>query len=341
MSPKKDTASKGRKPLSRLVLEANAFAKTKQISEISEVQTKETNTEQTESVIECTPQKASNTKSLIDVTFSPIVNKSILQSSTESFSVTEKVIEINESTSSSDLKPLPAFTTLHEVYFEKSVLQTDESSIMQSSSQEIQKSTEASVPDIEMNVLPQFTPIDESDFNKSVLKSSDSSVAGNRNKQDDVPKAIEAFTTFNETEFDNSVLKSHLSSIVHESNENEEGKYTNISSLMTSDSDIEMVDDQKWKYKIDNQNKDSVIQKEKEKIVEIEREINEIEEDIAVGENSSDEENAEDSSGGENVGQGDSSDEEIVEEENKEESTESEEADDEVIIFYFISLNGF
>ncbi|XP_013140150.1 PREDICTED: protein ELYS-like isoform X2 [Papilio polytes] len=332
LSPKKDTGSKGRKPLSRLVLEANAFAKTKQISEISEVQTKETNTEQTESVIECTPQKASNTKSLIDVTFSPIVNKSILQSSTESFSVTEKVIEINESTSSSDLKPLPAFTTLHEVYFEKSVLQTDESSIMQSSLQEIQKSTEASVPDIEMNVLPQFTPIDESDFNKSVLKSSDSSVAGNRNKQDDVPKAIEAFTTFNETEFDNSVLKSHLSSIAHESNENEEGKYTNISSLMTSDSDIEMVDDQKWKYKIDNQNKDSVIQKEKEKIVEIEREINEIEEDIAVGENSSDEENAEDSSGGENVEQGDSSDEEIVEEENKEESTESEEADDEVSV---------
>ncbi|XP_045536351.1 uncharacterized protein LOC106707278 isoform X5 [Papilio machaon] len=335
LSPKKDIASKGRKPLSRLVLEANAFAKTKQMGESSDVQTKESTTEQSESIIECTPLKASNTKSLIDVTFSPIVNKSILQSSTESFSITEKVIQINESSSSTDLKPLPAFTTLHEVYFEKSVLQTDESSIIQSSLQEdSQKSTEASVPDVEMNALPQFTPINESDFNKSVLKSGDSSVAGNENKPTDVPKAI-AFTTFNEAEFDNSVLKSHLSSveISHESNANEEGKsYRDISSLMTSDSDIEMVDDQKWKYKIDNENKDSVIQKEKEKIVEIEREINEIEEDIAEGDNSSDEENAEDSSGEDNVENEDSSDEEIIEGENKEESSESEEADDEVSV---------
>ncbi|KPJ12345.1 Protein ELYS [Papilio machaon] len=335
LSPKKDIASKGRKPLSRLVLEANAFAKTKQMGESSDVQTKESTTEQSESIIECTPLKASNTKSLIDVTFSPIVNKSILQSSTESFSLTEKVIQINESSSSTDLKPLPAFTTLHEVYFEKSVLQTDESSIIQSSLQEdSQKSTEASVPDVEMNALPQFTPINESDFNKSVLKSGDSSVAGNENKPTDVPKAI-AFTTFNEAEFDNSVLKSHLSSveISHESNANEEGKsYRDLSSLMTSDSDIEMVDDQKWKYKIDNENKDSVIQKEKEKIVEIEREINEIEEDIAEGDNSSDEENAEDSSGEDNVEHEDSSDEEIIEGENKEESSESEEADDEVSV---------
>ncbi|XP_013172174.1 PREDICTED: uncharacterized protein LOC106121195 isoform X1 [Papilio xuthus] len=333
LSPKKDTTSKGRKPLSRLVLEANAFAKTKQIGE-SEAQTKESTSEQSESIIECTPLKASNTKSLIDVTFSPIVNKSILQSSTESFSLTEKVIEVNESSSSTDLKPLPAFTTLHEVYFEKSVLQTDESSIIQSSLQEeIQKSTEGNVPDVEMNALPQFTPINESDFNKSVLKSGDSSVAGNGNKPDDAPKAI-AFTTFNETEFDNSVLKSHLSSeMSHESNANEEGKsYRDLSSLMTSDSDIEMVDDEKWKYKIDNENKDNVIQKEKEKIVEIEREINEIEEDIAEGEDSSEEENGEDSSSEENNEQEDSSDEEIVEDENKEISTESVEADNEVSV---------
>ncbi|CAG4939096.1 unnamed protein product [Parnassius apollo] len=318
MSPKKDHAARGQKTLSRLVLEANILAKTKQVAEKTESETREI-MEKSESVLECTPKKADKPTSLMEVTFSPIMNKSVLHSSSESFSISDKGIRIDESNSSAELKPLPAFTTVNEIYIEKSVLHSYESTPTESSVQEEKsKLQETSIHDIKMKSLPAFT-VNETDFNKSVLKSFDSSVADStaeeedkeqNNTGDNIPKTLAEFKTLNETDFDRSVLKSHQSSIAENSGEAEKSELKDVSSLMTSDSDIEMKDEQKWNYKIDNENTARVIQKEKEKIVEIEREINELEGDMS-----------EDGGG--------SSDEEIVEAVEEEESIDTEEASDE------------
>ncbi|XP_068618212.1 protein ELYS isoform X2 [Battus philenor] len=306
MSPKKDNVAKGRKPLSRLVLEANAFAKTKQGTD-KMVHEADQSINKSESVIECTPMKVDKPKSLMDVTFSPIVNKSILQSSTESFSITEKVIQTNEVSSGTELQPLPAFTSINEVHFEKSVLHSFESSTIQSSvPEEKSKVFDTSASDVEIKSLPAFTTVNETDFDKSVLKSDESSIVvdpipeGNndeRKTENIIP--ISEFKMLLEADDNKSVLESHENSVAESSQEvksfkAEKSELKDVSSLITSDSDVETMDEQKWKFKFDSEKTARIIQKEKEKIVEIEREINEIEEDMSVGEVNSDEEFAED-----------------------------------------------
>ncbi|CAG4950746.1 unnamed protein product [Colias eurytheme] len=286
MSPKKDITAKGKKSLSRMVLEANTFAKTKQNVETVESESTE---DKSESVIECTPMKPSKQgTSLMDVTFSPIVNKSVLQSSNDSLSITAgKISKMDES--SNEIKPLPAFTSIHETFVEKSVLHSYQSSMGETSSIH-----EESVTRAEVKSLP-FTTFNE-DAGKSVLHSFESSVetSVHTDKVEKLPPEIK----MDESELGKSVL----------GNDSTIEKQINQSSLMTSDSDIDM--DKNWKSQME-QDTARVIQKEKEKIVEIEREINEIE-----GEMSDDECREESDSGTEEV--------EVEEVEEEEESSEEE-----------------
>ncbi|CAH0729544.1 unnamed protein product, partial [Brenthis ino] len=250
MSPKKES-SRNKKSLSRIVLEANAFAKTKQIEKMDT----ESIEEKTDSTVESTPVKSSkDTPSFMDVTFSPIVNKSILQSSTESFlSMTTK--EISKSDEDSGIKPLPAFTTINEVYMEKSVLHSYESSVAESSIEEREMKTE-------LKSLPAFTTMHE-DFGKSVLHSVESSIETSvqekeGTKVEELPKIS---FKLNESDFGKPVLG-------NESTIDSSKAKSVDSSIMTSDSEVET----NWKSQ-----ETARVMKEKEKIVEIEREINEIE----------------------------------------------------------------
>lgn len=319
--------------MSRIVLEANTFAKTKQMAEEAKTESRVT-AETTETVekssIECTPMKASKPTNLMDVTFSPIVNRSVLQSSSESISVSERVVKSsgNESSTDSDLKPLPAFTTIHEVYTEKSVLRSYHSSVAETSMRD-ESRTEASASDAQP--LPVFTTINETDFDKSVLMSYDSSVA--ESSADDrlaertdleATEPFVGFKTLNETEFGKSVLGSHSSSVAETSRET---RPPDTSSLLTSDSEFEARDDRQWKHKYDSENAARHIQREKERIVEIEREINEIEGDFS-----------EDGSTDEEIVEGV---EEIEEEETSEEESAAESSNDEVSIFKHMEKNPF
>ncbi|XP_038223349.1 protein ELYS [Zerene cesonia] len=292
MSPKKDITAKGKKSLSRMVLEANTFAKTKQNVEKVETESSE---EKSESVIECTPMKPSKqATSLMDVTFSPIVNKSVLQSSNDSLSITtEKVSKMEES--SHGIKSLPAFTSIHEVFVEKSVLHSYQSSIGESSSIH-----EESVTHVEVKSLP-FTTFNE-DAGKSVLHSFESSAETSVQSESKVEKLPP------EMKLDESVLGK---SVLGNESTMEKRDQIDQSSLMTNDSDMDM--DKDWKSQME-QDTARVIQKEKEKIVEIEREINEIEGEM------SDDECREES---------DSSTEVEVEVEEVEEEEESEESSEE------------
>ncbi|CAH4028848.1 unnamed protein product [Pieris brassicae] len=240
MSPKKDIVVKSRKSLSRIVLEANTFAKTKQTeeSEITE--------EVSETTIECTPVKSSKQiSSIMDMTFSPIANKSILQSSNESISV-----QIEKS-SDAEVK-VPAFTSIHAGLTDESVLHSYQSSVAEQSS--AQESNDESAKG---NLL-KFTTLNE-DIGKSVLHSYDSSIdtsakEAQKAEVSKTPKIL--IDTNNSVLDDNSILTS------------------NQSSLLTNDSETE---DKDWKVERDAK----VIQQEKNKIVEIEREINEIEGDLS------------------------------------------------------------
>lgn len=248
MSPKKDHGTR-KKSLSRIVLEANAFAKTKQIEKMDEEDKPDAT-----GVIECTPVKPSKHTEpphpcLMDVEFSPIVNKSILHSSSESFSITEKISKSSED--QIEINQLPAFT-INEIYAEKSVLHSYQSSI--GGTESIHDTRESIKETVEIcKPLPAFTSITD-DFGKSVLHSFESTIDSSNIERKETPKSK---TT------DYGVLSTDTSASVGQQNE----------SLMTSDSEI---DDREWS-RLDNQNA-RVIQKEKERIVEIEREINEIEE---------------------------------------------------------------
>ncbi|XP_048487748.1 protein ELYS isoform X3 [Plutella xylostella] len=134
--------SRNRKSLSRMVLEHNAFAKTK----AAEQPTEDLNATAEKSLlkdspvsIECTPMKSSKLQpsSLLDITFSPIVNKSVLQSSVES-GISENIEKEpkipNESLKVDSNKSMPAFTTISETFFEKSVLKSYQSSVGEVSS---------------------------------------------------------------------------------------------------------------------------------------------------------------------------------------------------------------
>lgn len=287
MSPKRDhTVKSHKKSLSRLVLEANTFAKTKHTLELleaeSSAESRSDNTETNERNIECTPMKAlKQVPCLMDVTLSPIVNQSILQSSNDSV-LTESVEKQSKDCSNTDvnLKPLPAFAPLQETYYEKSVLRSYQSSVGDSSmsiteEREITKS-------VGLIPMPAFTTIHE-DFGRSVLHSYESSVAeSSQSIQEETSekcqqKPISTETLTTPTEF-GSVLHSHQSSLAV-------SQPLNVSSLITDDSDVEMTE---------TENQERAEQKEKEQIVEIEREIHEIED--MSNENESEEESDEESS---------------------------------------------
>lgn len=319
MSPKVEHSARAKKSLSRIVLEANTFAKLNM-----EKNEQESAQDESESVIECTPMKTiKQVPSLMDVTLSPIVNKSVLQSSTDSV-LSETVDKdstktVDKSVTELGLKPLPAFTTLHETYFEKSVLHSYQSSVADSSQSisEDKEEKQDNTTNVGLKSLPAFTTINETGFNKSVLRSYESSVADNSSIHEEketkitevsVTKPFSTFTEIVETNFERSVLKSYQSSMAETSHElsKDDKESSNKSalkdsSLITNDSDVEMKDDE-WKSKMERQESAAVIiQKEKERIVDIEREINEIEGDMT--DDSSDAEASE----------GSSSDEEIVE----------------------------
>ncbi|XP_041987657.1 protein ELYS-like isoform X2 [Aricia agestis] len=266
MSPKKDQAARTRKSLSRMVLEHNTFAKSKQTEKTDSDPAEENN------AIECTPMKASGTAtSLLDVTFSPIVNKSVLQSPSDSIVSTET----SKNEESDNSAKLPDFTTINYNFskMEKSVLRTYHSSMeVSSSSFTYEKKVEESV-NTGTSKLPSFGTISDN-FGKSVLKSCESSVAetSSQEKEQEVPSFN--IKSINETGFGKSVLGSYDSSVI-----SEDSKTVGIenSNIMTSDSEVDV--SKNWKSE-----SAKVIQKEKEKIVEIEREINEIEGEMSEDE---------------------------------------------------------
>ncbi|XP_052741865.1 protein ELYS [Bicyclus anynana] len=273
MSPKKEHVSRSKKSLTRIVLEANTFAKTKQQLEMLESEAAE---EISDSAIECTPMKSSKEIStLMDITFSPITNKSILQSSTESLlSVsTEKDIKHAED-SNTITKPLPSFT-INETRIEKSVLHSYESSVADNSDTHEEKTEPVVVIHSDVK-LSAFTTIHE-DFGKSVLQSAESSIeSSNQTNVQNEEIAVEIpklSFKLNETNIERSVLGSCESSIAQDSISKSLITFKDDSNIMTSDSEMEIKDT--WKSQMETQAR--VIQKEKESIVEIVREINEIE----------------------------------------------------------------
>ncbi|XP_049874525.1 protein ELYS isoform X3 [Pectinophora gossypiella] len=324
MSPKKDVAKSAKKPLARLVLEANAIAASKQSLKESNVD------EKPETVIECTPMKAVKpVDSLMDVTLSPIGSKSILHSSNDSV-LSETVIKETKSTDDSvtEIKSLPAFT-MNETKFGKSVLHSYESSVAEITHEETSTKIDVSVSKADLKSLPAFT-LSESYFEKSVLHSYQSSVADESSIREEkietthktiALKASPGSTSFNITDLNKSVLGSQdnsLADIQDKTKDATSNSKTNVSSLMTSDSEIE-----DWKAeKIQCQD---VIQKEKEKIVEIEREINDIEKEMSEDEESGESDGM--------VVDTDESESEDGEEEESEDSSEADEAasDDDVI----------
>lgn len=251
-----------KKPLSRMVLEANTF-KTQQ--------TEQTEDQEPASAIECTPMKSNKKVSnLMDVTLSPIVNKSILHSSNDSVSELHK-----EDTDKTDIgmKTLPAFTTIHEVCA-KSVLCSYESSTMETSELiEIKQTVENIDRSIDnLKSLPAFTTLNNTEVGRSVLQSFESSVeASSANESKDQPNTFSAFSKMIESDFERSVLHSFRSSVDDK---------REASSLITNDSDVDKADEVR----------NDAIQTEKEKIVEIEREIHEIEGDMSGDDSESDEE---------------------------------------------------
>lgn len=254
MSPKADRTGKGKRSLSRIVLEANTFAKTKSNTEKELEDITEKSEEKDPDLMKCTPMKplkpVTNT---VDVSFSPIVNKSVLAADTS-----DKEIKSADSTTTIQPLNLPK---INETQFGKSVLKSCESSA--GDTPEKDKDRDESV---NIKLLPAFTTMTESIFAKSVLHSYESSVAESSTSVVHEPsvKEIKTKTVEVSTVSCKSVLRDE-------------------SSLITNDSDV---DDKSWKE--DRTAKD--IQKEKERIVEIEMEINEIEEDMSNESDSSDEE---------------------------------------------------
>ncbi|RVE50619.1 hypothetical protein evm_004743 [Chilo suppressalis] len=329
MSPKLEHSVKSKKSLSRIVLEANAFAKTKMNLEQSE----KDQTEVSETAIECTPMKTiKQVPSLMDVTLSPIVNKSVLQSSTDStgYDTLDKDTTKTEDKSITELglKSLPAFTTIHETYYEKSVLQSYQSSVADTSeSMQEDNKVDETAANASLKSLPAFTTLHDVGL-KSVLHSFESSTAETSYSiQEDVEikaaevsvsKKLTTFTDIVEINVERSVLKSCESSIAESSREvnianvkDTDNSALKNMSLITNDSDVDMKEVQVWKTNIDSQETASMIQKEKERIVDIEREINELEGDLTD----------DDTDGNENT----SGDEEIVEALDEDDSDESNE----------------
>ncbi|XP_063623220.1 protein ELYS [Cydia splendana] len=257
MSPKADRTSKAKKSLTRIVLEANTF-KAKN-TEPEPEQTKEN-----EELIECTPMKPKQAATM-DVSFSPIVNKSVL-------TVTPDKVQSADS-SKTNIENLPAFTKMNEMQFGKSILQSCESSAVETS-QEVEKEKDNESANIK--TLPAFTSMNDSIFAKSVLHSYESSIAESSSIHEVSGTKEISVTKVTKTEVSiacKSVLKDQ-------------------SSLLTNDSESESEDNKSnWKERTERvEGTAQDIQKEKERIVEIEREINEIEGDMSDEEGSTDEE---------------------------------------------------
>ncbi|XP_063382768.1 protein ELYS [Cydia fagiglandana] len=257
MSPKADRTTKAKKSLTRIVLEANTF-KAKN-TEPEPEQTKEN-----EELIECTPMKPKQAATM-DVSFSPIVNKSVL---------TETPDKLQSADSSkSNVENLPAFTKINETQFGKSILQSCESSAAETS-QEVEKDKDNE--SVNIKTLPAFTSMNDSIFAKSVLHSYESSVAES--------SSIHEISVTNEISV-TKVTKTEVSIAC-------KSVLKDQSSLLTNDSESESEDNKSnWKEcteRVEGTAQD--IQKEKERIVEIEREINEIEGDMSDEEGSTDEE---------------------------------------------------
>ncbi|XP_022829772.1 protein ELYS isoform X2 [Spodoptera litura] len=310
MSPKIESParSKQAKPsLSRKAFENILSAKVKQADKMDA----DSLEDKPEISIECTPMKPSKqVPNLMDVTLSPIVNKSVLQSSTDStiLETVEKEVKTDKSVLETDLKPFPAFTTLHETCIEKSVLHSYQSSVAEITDTSINiREEKVVVEKSEMSVLkplPAFT-LNETEFDKSVLKSYQSSVADESSVQEEketqqadnnTSKPFAAFVQMIQTDFENSVLHSAESSVAEASQLKDDSKVQEASSLMTNDSDADM----DMEENVDNK-KSAAEQKEKEKIVEIEREIGEIQ-DMS----DEDEQDASESSGEEGEDDGES-----------------------------------
>ncbi|KAH9638991.1 hypothetical protein HF086_000917, partial [Spodoptera exigua] len=308
MSPKKDTARSKKSSLSRKAFENILSAKVKQADKMDT-----DNEDKPVVAIECTPMKTlKQVPNLMDVTLSPIVNKSVLQSSTDTTlsETVEKEVKTDKSALETDLKPFPAFTTLHETCVEKSVLHSYQSSVADITDTSINiREEKVVVEKSEMSVLkplPAFT-LNETEFDKSVLKSYQSSVADESSLQEDketqadnnTSKPFAAFVQMIQTDFEKSVLRSAESSVAEASQFKDDSKAQEASSLMTNDSDADIEMDENVDTK-----KSAAEQKEKEKIVEIEREIDEIqdmsdEDDQDGSETSGDERDDEGESGSE------------------------------------------
>ncbi|KAI5644097.1 nuclear pore complex assembly domain-containing protein [Phthorimaea operculella] len=263
MSPKKDAPKSSKKPLSRLVLEANAIAASKNLEK--QIESKEEKKE--ESAIECTPMKSlKSAPSLMDVTISPIVSKSILHSSSDSV-LSESIVKENKTAEDDtlEMKSLPAFT-MNETKFGKSVLHSYESSMEEVTQKETNTEVLFSASKLQKSI-PAFT-LSESYFQKSVLHSYTSSV-GETSVQEEksVVKESPASSSFNITDFNKSVLASHETSLA----ESQDKKDKNMSSLITDDSEMEDSKAEK---------RQEVEQKEKEKIVDegVERDSSDSEE---------------------------------------------------------------
>ncbi|PZC82345.1 hypothetical protein B5X24_HaOG210648 [Helicoverpa armigera] len=295
MSPRVESSAR-KKSLSRMVLEHNTFAKTKQTDKMDA----DIPEEKSETAIECTPMKTlKQIPSLMDVTLSPIVNKSVLQSSNDTIMAEspEQEAKSDKSTAELVLKPLPAFTTLQETCIEKSVLHSYASSVADTSvSIHEEKIVVTEKSQSVLKPLPAFT-LNETEFDKSVLHSYESSVAETSSIQEDkdqtqadknTSKPFAAFVQMIQTDYEKSVLHSAESSVADNSKAFDDSKVQEASSLMTNDSDVDMEENV--------ENKTAAEQKEKEKIVEIEREIGEIQDmsDEDVDESDSDDDDDDD-----------------------------------------------
>ncbi|KAF9811451.1 hypothetical protein SFRURICE_002820 [Spodoptera frugiperda] len=314
MSPKKESSARSKQAkasLSRKAFENILSAKVKQADKMDT----ETLEDAPETAIECTPMKTlKQVPNLMDVTLSPIVNKSILQSSTDSTlsETVVKEVKSDKSALETDLKPFPAFTTFHETCIEKSVLHSYQSSVAEITDTSINiREEKVVVEKSEVSVLkplPAFT-LNETEFDKSVLKSYQSSVADESSIQEEkevqpdidnnTSKPFAAFVQMIQTDFEKSVLRSAESSVAEASQLKDDSKAQEASSLMTNDSDADI----EMEENVDNK-KSAAEQKEKEKIVEIEREIDEIqdmsdEDDQDASESSGDEGEDEAESGSE------------------------------------------
>lgn len=336
MSPKKDSSARSKQAkasLSRKAFENILSAKVKQADKMDT----ETLEDAPETAIECTPMKTlKQVPNLMDVTLSPIVNKSILQSSTDSTlsETVVKEVKSDKSALETDLKPLPAFTTFHETCVEKSVLHSYQSSVAEITDTSINiREEKVVVEKSEVSVLkplPAFT-LNETEFDKSVLKSYQSSVADDSSIQEEkevqpdidnnTSKPFAAFVQMIQTDFEKSVLRSAESSVAEASQLKDDSKAQEASSLMTNDSDADI----EMEENVDNK-KSAAEQKEKEKIVEIEREIDEIQ-DMS----DEDDQDASESSGDEGEDEAESGSEASDDESESSTSNEGIEENDEVI----------